>query len=107
MPRDTIMGGANNMCKVGKKEVVEKINDYLKGKVSKGEASAWAIKKLTEECFHVEDTLIEDAITALSLLHDEDERFDTAQEDLIFFKDCLLGEKSYGIKLEFLSLREN
>lgn len=29
------------MCKVGGgKEVVEKTNDYLKGKVSKGEASA-------------------------------------------------------------------
>ncbi len=92
------------MSKLEKKDVVEKINDYLEGRVTKAETAAWAIKKLTEECFHVEDVLIEDTITALSLLHDEDERFDTAKEDLIFYKDCLLGKKSYGVKFEFLSL---
>jgi len=82
--------------------LVEKNDAYLQGKLTKKEVSQWAIETLQRECFTADELLIEDTITALSLLHDEDKRFDTAKEDLIFLRDCLLGKKSYAVKIEFL-----
>lgn len=90
------------MSKITKKMLIEKIDTYLQGKLTKREISQWAIQSLQKECFSTEEMLIEDTLTTLSLFHDEDERFDTAKEDLIFYRDCLLGKKSYGVKIEFL-----
>ncbi|OIO74274.1 MAG: hypothetical protein AUJ85_06085 [Elusimicrobia bacterium CG1_02_37_114] len=91
---------------VTKEEVISKINNYLNGKVTKKEISQWAIQVLSKERFSTEQILIEDAVTALSLLHDENERFDTANEDLSFYIDCLSDKKPYGVKIEFLPEKE-
>ena len=91
---------------VTKEAVIDKITDYLEGKSSKKEISQWAIQILSKESFTTEQLLIEDAVTALSLLHDEDDRFDIANEDLIFYLDCLRGKKPYGVKIEFLPEKE-
>lgn len=87
---------------ISKEEVVNMIDDYLSGRINKKEISNKAIKIITNECFGVDEMLIEDALTALSGLHDQDERWDTAKEDLIFFKDCLQGKRPYLAKVEFL-----
>lgn len=91
---------------VTKQEVIKYIDGYLKGKLSKKQVSQWAIQSLKRECFSTEEMLIEDAITALSLLHDEDERFDVAKKDLLFWKDCLSGKRPYGVKIEFMPKKE-
>jgi len=90
------------MSKITKKLVIEKIDAYLQGKLTKKEISQWAIETLRKECFTTDELLVEDTITALSLLHDGGERFDTAKEDLVFYRDCLQGKKPYGVKIEFL-----
>jgi hypothetical protein len=56
---------------------------------------------LTRRTFNASETLIEDTLTALAGLHDGDERFDTAREDLIYFRDCLLAKVPYTVSLEF------
>jgi len=80
---------------------IEKIEDFLVGKISKAEAARWAVEVLTTRAFSTDELVLEDAITALAGLHDEDERFDTAREDLLYFKNCLLEETSYLVSIEF------
>ena len=48
---------------------------YLKGKLSKGEASLRAIEVLTRTVLSLNQILIEDAVTTLAGLHDEDEKW--------------------------------
>ena len=84
-----------------RKETIEKIRDFLAGKISKAEAARWAVEILTTRTFGTDALVLEDAITALAGLHDEDERFDTAREDLLYFKNCLLEETTYLVSIEF------
>ncbi len=81
--------------------VVAKIESYLAGKVSKAQVSRWATRKLLDETFSAQDTLLEDALTALAGLHDDDERFDTADEDLVYLRDCLLGQAPHVTTIEY------
>jgi len=81
-------------------EIIQVIEDYLKGALSKREASSWAIEVLTREVFTLDQILLEDAVTALAGLHDEDERWDIDEEDLAFFKECLEGKRPYISKIE-------
>lgn len=85
-----------------KEEVVNYIDSYLGGNISKKEASSWAIRVITERCFGVDEILLEDAVTALAGLHDDNERWDVSKEDLIFFKECLESKKPYLVRVEFL-----
>ena len=89
------------MSKELTEEIIERIEDYLTGKSTGQETSAWAVSVLTRQTFSAGETLIEDALTALAGLHDGDERFDTAREDLIYFKNCLLARVPYTVSLEF------
>jgi hypothetical protein len=84
-----------------RKETIKRIEGFLVGKVSKAEAVRWAVKILGDRTFSTDELVLEDAITALAGLHDEDERFDTAREDLLHFKNCLLEETSYLVSIEF------
>ncbi|MBM3237301.1 hypothetical protein FJZ31_13490 [Candidatus Poribacteria bacterium] len=86
-----------------KTKTINKINDYLAGRISKKEASDWAIAVMKQKNFAVDEIVLEDAITALCGLHDDDDRWDTAQDDLIYLKNCLLGESPYVVTLEFSS----
>jgi len=81
-------------------EISQVIGDYLSGSKTKKEVSEWAIGVLSREVFTVDELLLEDALTALTGLHDEDERWDTAKEDLEFFKECLDGQKPYPSRIE-------
>jgi hypothetical protein len=76
-------------------EALAKIEDYLGGRCTKREATAWAIQTLRRTAFPPERTLLEDAITALAGLHDEDQRLDTAREDLMDYYDRLKAEVLY------------
>jgi hypothetical protein len=82
-------------------EIIEKIEFYLTGKSTGQETAAWAVGVLTRRTFHADETLMEDALTGLAGLHDGDERFDTAWEDLMYFKNCLLAKVPYTVSLEF------
>jgi hypothetical protein len=82
-------------------KVIERIENYLAGKSTGQETAAWAVGVLTRRTFNAGEKLVEDALTALAGLHDGDERFDTAREDLIYFKNCLLARVPYTVSLEF------
>jgi len=84
-----------------RRETIEKIEDFLAGKISKAEAARWAVEILAKRTFGTDELVLEDAITALAGLHDEDERFDTAREDLLYFRNCLLKETPYLVSIEF------
>lgn len=70
---------------------VEKINDYLAGKLSEKEASEWALGIVKK--FPIHDSDIAFAMMDLMCL-DEPERFRTAKEDLTWRKDHLTAKKS-------------
>ncbi len=89
------------MSKELTEEVIEQIEKYLAGRSTGQETAAWVVGVLTRRTFHAGETLAEDALTALAGLHDGDERFDTAREDLIYFKNCLLARVPYTVSLEF------
>jgi hypothetical protein len=84
-----------------RKETIERIDGFLAGKVSRAEAVRWAVEILGERAFGTDELVLEDAITALVGLHDEDERFDTAREDLLYFRNCLSEATSYLVSIEF------
>jgi hypothetical protein len=83
-----------------RRATIEKIEDFLAERVSEVEVARWAVGILTERTFGTGELVLEDAITALAGLHDEDERFDTAREDLLYFRSCLLDETSYLVSKE-------
>jgi len=84
-----------------RKETIAKIDGFLAGRTPKAEAVRWAVEILGERVFGTDELVLEDAITALAGLHDEDERFDTAKEDLLYLRNCLLEETSYLVSIEF------
>lgn len=89
--------------KLTKKQIIKTIDNYLQGKISKKVAAQWAITIIRKECFTVNEILMEDALTALAGLHDDNPRWDTAPEDLKLFKAYLQGKKPYPVKLEFFN----
>ena len=89
------------MSKELAEEVIERIENYLAGRSTGQETAAWAVGVLTRRTFNASEKLMEDVLTALAGLHDGDERFDTAREDLIYFKSCLLARVPYTVSLEF------
>ncbi len=56
--------------------------------------------------FGAEDILLEDALVALATLHEQAERFDTAREELEFFRDCLLGKRAHRTETEVIYQRK-
>jgi hypothetical protein len=89
------------MSKELTEEIIERIEDYLAGRSTGQETADWAVSVLTQRTFSASEKLVEDTLTALVGLHDGDKRFDTAQEDLIYFRDCLLAKVPYTVSLEF------
>ncbi|MCR4405558.1 MAG: hypothetical protein NUW24_01340 [Anaerolineae bacterium] len=87
------------------KETVKRIDDFLSGKSTREETWQWAINILTQQTFGADELLLEEAITALACLHDADDRLDTANEDLIYFRNCLLEKTPYAISVEFPATR--
>jgi hypothetical protein len=59
------------------------------------------VEVLTERNFSSNELLLEDALTAIAGLHDEDERFDTARQDLLYYRNCLLEVATYAVSVEF------
>jgi len=85
------------MSKELTEEIIEQLENYLAGRSTGQETAAWAVGVLTRRTFNASEKLMEDALTALAGLHDGDERFDTAREDLIYFKNCLLARVPYTV----------
>ena len=77
------------------------IEAYLAGKLTKEQATAWATKVLTTTTLSTDELLLEDALTALAGLHDDDDRFDTAKEDLFYYRNCLQERVPYIVAVEF------
>lgn len=63
-------------------EVIEKIDQYLKGEISKKEAYGWSSEILRKAKHGKLDKDIDEALWELWGLHDEDDEIDTAPEDL-------------------------
>lgn len=76
--------------KVTREELIEKIDQYLKGEISEKEAAEWALGIIKK---YPHDSNTSSALNALMLL-DEPERFRTAKEDLIKEREELIGKKS-------------
>ncbi len=72
-----------------KAETCATIEAYLADRLSKEQATAWAAKALAMKVFRTDELLLEDAIIALAGLHDNDDRYDTAEEDLLYYRSCL------------------
>jgi len=72
-----------------REQALETIEAYLADRLSKEQATAWAAKALVMKVFRTDELLLEDAITALACLHDDDDRFDTADEDLLYYRNCI------------------
>lgn len=89
------------MSKELTEEIIKQIENYLSGRSTGQETADWAVGVLARRAFSTSEKLMEDALTALAGLHDGDERFDTAREDLIYFRDCLLARVPYTVSLEF------
>lgn len=77
-------------------ETLATIEAYLAGRLSKEQAAAWATK-----AFSTDELVLEDALTALAGLHDDDDRFDTAKEDLFYYRNCLQERVPYIVAVEF------
>lgn len=93
--------GTSRLSSKKRKETIAKIDDFLAGRLPRSEAVRWAVEILGKRTFGTDELVLEDAITALAGLHDEDERFDTAREDLLYFRNCLLEETPYLVSIEF------
>ena len=72
-----------------KAETCATIEAYLADRLSKEQATACTAKALAMKVFRTDGLLLRDAIIALAGLHDDDDRFDTADEDLLYYRNCL------------------
>lgn len=82
------------------REARERIDAVLNGQLDRSIAAAWAREALGAE--GVSDSpLLQDAVAAMSNLDHDDERFDTSQEDLEYYRDCLLGKRNYWPAVRF------
>jgi hypothetical protein len=75
-------------------EVLERIDGYLSGRLSGTQVSEWAVEALVSR--DLEDSmLLEDALADLSSLGHDDDVLDPPREDLMAYRECLLGKRSY------------
>lgn len=82
---------------IEKQEILQKLNAVLESKINYKEAYEWALKIIiTPEYDELckKNKLLADAIHALFCLHDEDPQFNTSMEELIYYRDRLLSEKT-------------
>jgi hypothetical protein len=75
-------------------EVVTNLEGYLSGRLDGSVISNWATQVLSSRKTF-ESPLVEEALVAMANLDHGDQRLDTAAEDLEFYRDCLLGKRSY------------
>ncbi len=87
------------------KETIRRIDDFLAGKSTSEETWHWAINILSQQTFGADELLLEETVTALACLHDADDRLDTADEDLIYLRNCLLEKTPYTVSVEFPATR--
>ena len=76
------------------RDIRDRIQEYLSGKVGGSVVSRWATDALAVDSG--EDALIEEALIALANLDHGDERLDTPKDDLSFFLDCLDGKREFS-----------
>jgi hypothetical protein len=76
------------------KTTLSHIDGYLTGRESGEVVSDWAMEVLSEDG-SIESPLVEETIVALASLEHDEDRFNTAREDLEFFRECLLGKRSF------------
>jgi hypothetical protein len=77
---------------ITRKEVAQKIEEYLLEKISKKDVYDWALKIVLTKEYDVldkNDKLLSDAIHTLFCLHDEDANIKPSKEDLIYYRDRL------------------
>ncbi len=84
------------MKKALQDETIVRITDYLTGACGKRDTSAWAVRVLRRTTFRPDEALLEDTITALAGLHDEDERWDTARDDLMDYQERLRKDSRHA-----------
>jgi len=65
---------------------LKKIEDYLNGKLSREDAWRWAVDVMHKTKDGELDKDVYDALLSIYGLHDDEERFRTAKEDLIKIK---------------------
>lgn len=87
---------------ITREEVIFKLEDYLKGKVSKAEIFSWALKIVTSPEYNnldKKDKLLSNTIHVLFDLHhgDSEIEFDPSREELIYYKECLEGKRKVDI----------
>lgn len=89
----------NNLSKALSKGVLAHLDGYLSGRLDGPSVSRWATEVLASSTAF-ESLLVEEALIALANLDHGSERLDTPNEDLEFFRECLLGKRSYQPPVE-------
>jgi len=77
-----------------KNETLAHMEGYLAGRESGVSVAQWATGILSSDSV-IESPLLEEAMVALANLDHGDERLDTPQEDLKFFRECLQGKRTF------------
>ncbi len=81
--------------------VVEKINDFLAGRLEQEEIGWWAFDLMVESSLEFEPgyhTLLSDVLEALRLFHDTEpimQQFYLEGDELLYYLRCLKGEELY------------
>ncbi|MGD2206831.1 MAG: hypothetical protein PVH17_08640 [Anaerolineae bacterium] len=75
---------------------IARITEHLTGTCGKRDTSAWAVRVLRKTTFRPDEARLEDTITALAGLHDQDERWDTVREDLIDYQERLGQDSTHS-----------
>jgi hypothetical protein len=76
------------------RELREHIDSYLAGTIGGDKAAGWATSVLARD-FPPDSALVEEALIALANVDHEDDRLNTPNEDLTFYRDCLLGKRRF------------
>ncbi len=76
------------------KKALDHLNGYLAGRESGQVVSDWATAVLSEDG-SIDSPLVEETIVALASLEHDEDRFNAAEEDLKFYRECLLGQRTF------------
>jgi hypothetical protein len=82
-------------------ETAETIRAYLSGRLTRGEAAAWAVNIIEHEIFLSDELLLEQTVLTLLELQEPNISFGVAKKDLEHLLDCLQGTQSLPLEIHY------
>jgi len=80
-------------------EIVKHIDAYLEGSCAGTDTARWAAQQLGENTFSSAEILLQEALSALTMVGFEEPAYDTPREELVQIRSALKGEADYLITL--------